>query len=171
MLWIELLDACTPMVAACRRNLTDTEIDEFHVLSQRFMRLYVDLFGGNDITNYIHMFGSGHVTYYLRKYRNLYRFSNQGWEMLNKKLKNYYFHNTNHGGCCGGHGQQIRGDHVLPLMKMCQRNVLWKLGHAGEYFLTKGRAGVEQVKGLEDILGGLEDELEAEEGEVESPVL
>ena len=91
--------------------------------------------------------------------------------MLNKKLKNYYFHNTNHGGCCGGHGQQIRGDHVLPLMKMCQRNILWKLGHAEEYFLTKGRAGVDKVKGLEDILGGLEDELEAEEGQVESPVL
>ena len=72
-LWIELLDAHAPMMEACRQrhDLTDVEIDKFHVLSQRFMRLYVDLFGGNDITNYIHMFGSGQVTYYLRKHRNL----------------------------------------------------------------------------------------------------
>ena len=72
-LWIELLDAYVPMMEACRQrhDLTDEEIDKFHVLSQRFMRLYVDLFGGNDITNYIHMFGSGQVTYYLRKHRNL----------------------------------------------------------------------------------------------------
>ena len=90
--------------------------------------------------------------------------------MMNKKLKNYYFHNTNHGGCCGNSkGGMIRGDHVLPLMRMCQRNIMWKLGHGEEFFNRKGKEGVE-AKNLGDILGRIvSEEEEGDEGEVESP--
>ena len=38
--------------------------------------------------NYVHMLGSGHVMYYLRKKSNLYRYSNQLWERLSKRVKN-----------------------------------------------------------------------------------
>ena len=50
------------------------------------------------MTNYIHMLGAGHVTYYLLKKRNLYRYSNQAWERLNKRMKRCYLTKTQRGG-------------------------------------------------------------------------
>ena len=38
------------------------------------------------ITNYMHLLGAGHVEYFLTKYRNLYRYNQQGWESLNNKI-------------------------------------------------------------------------------------
>ena len=46
-----------------------------------------------------------------------------------------------------------------------------EVGARGGVFFDLWRAGADKVTGLADILGGLEDELEAEEGQVESPVL
>jgi hypothetical protein len=48
---------------------------------------WLDLLGAEHMTNYIHIIGSGHLTYFASKYRNLYRFSQQGWESLNQLLK------------------------------------------------------------------------------------
>jgi hypothetical protein len=42
------------------------------------------------------------LQYYLIRYRNLYRFSQQGWEALNQKIKRYWHSNTNKGGNVGG---------------------------------------------------------------------
>ena len=54
--------------------------------------------GKEGVTNYIHMLGAGHFSHYLRKWRNLYRYSQQGWESLNSLIKSYYFHRTQRGG-------------------------------------------------------------------------
>ena len=122
-------------MARKHKDFTDAEIDAFHKLSSTFIARYIDLFKGKEITNYIHMFGSGHVTYYLKRYRNLYCYSQQGWEMLNKKLKHYYFHNTNHGGQNGTNKVgRIKGTHVLPLMKLQQRSIMWRLGQGQKFF-------------------------------------
>ena len=44
------------------------------------------------------MLGSGHVSYYMKKYRNLYRYNQQGWEGLNSKITDYFFCHLRKGG-------------------------------------------------------------------------
>ena len=44
---------------------------------------WLKLAGEEGVMNYIHMIGSGHIHFYLTRYRNLYKFSQQGWEQLN----------------------------------------------------------------------------------------
>jgi hypothetical protein len=65
-------------------DFTASEIDDLHKLTSTFMRQWIDCYNADGITNYIHMIGAGHLTYYLTKYRNLYKFSQQGWEAMNK---------------------------------------------------------------------------------------
>jgi hypothetical protein len=98
------------------------------------------------MTNYIHIIGSGHLSYFGKKYGNLYRFSQQGWEAMNKLLKHFYFNNTNHGGSYGNGGKTadgsyscstVSGDHCRPLMRLCQRSIMWTLGMGDAYFENK----------------------------------
>jgi hypothetical protein len=95
------------------------------------------------MTNYIHVIGSGHLTYFAKQYGNLYRFSQQGWESMNKLIKHYYYNNTNHGGSYGNGGRDENGDyskatitgqHCYPLMRFCQRFLMWKLGYGDAFF-------------------------------------
>ena len=51
---------------------------------------WISLTEREGMTNYVHILVSDHVTYYIRKKRNLYRYSNQSWECLNKRVKIYY---------------------------------------------------------------------------------
>ena len=134
--WNKILDTYLEMMSLAKQHndMTDTDLDKFHILSQVFMATWIDLGPNQPVSNYIHMFGAGHMTYFLRRYGNLYRFSQQGWEALNQKLKHFYFHNTNHGGCTGNTGDMLRGDHVRPLMRMCQRFIMWRLGFGNAFF-------------------------------------
>jgi hypothetical protein len=124
-------------------DYSDNEVDDIHIRCNLFMTDWLDLLGAEHMTNYIHIIGSGHLTYFASKYRNLYRFSQQGWESLNQMLKHYYFNNTNHGGSAGNGGKSgsglyingtISGDHCRPLMRLCQRSMMWKLGFGDTYF-------------------------------------
>ena len=45
-----------------------------------------------------------HFAYYLKEWKNLYRYSQQGWESLNSLIKSFYFHRTQR----GGHGATVR---------------------------------------------------------------
>lgn len=65
---------------------------------------------------------------------------------MNQMIKHYYFNNTNHGGSLGNGGKDEdgkyskrvgSGDHCLPLMRLCQRNIMWKLGLGDAYFLNR----------------------------------
>lgn len=57
---------------------------------------------------------------------------------MHQKLKHLYFNNTNHGGCGGNkNGAMITGEHARPLMRLCQRFVMWKLGLGDAFFLAK----------------------------------
>ena len=104
--WHKLMDTFIPMIEKIEQkdDFSDQEIDDLHKITNSFMEQWVDMFNGKHITNYLHYIGAGHLAYYLDLYRNLYRFSQQGWEALNQLLKHYYFNNTNHGGSCGNGG-------------------------------------------------------------------
>jgi hypothetical protein len=143
--WLLFCDNLLPMWDCIERkdNFTHNDIIQLHKHTSTFMYQWVDLCEGKHMTNYIHVLGSGHLTYFAKNYGNLYRFSQQGWESLNKLIKHYYYNNTNHGGSYGNGGKDengeytkgsISGQHCYPLMRFCQRFMMWKLGHGDAYF-------------------------------------
>lgn len=116
-----------------KEDLTEEQIDQVHIQAMELLSNWVKLPGCPSITNYMHF--CCHLHYYLTKYRNLYKYSQQGWEAMNQKLKHFYFNNTNHGGCAGGRdGGIITNDHLRPLMRMCQRFVMWRMGFGERFF-------------------------------------
>jgi hypothetical protein len=56
-----------------------------------FFQLWVELWGLEGCTNYIHMMLPGRLSTYLFKRKNLYRHSQQGWEVFHSLLKTFYF--------------------------------------------------------------------------------
>jgi hypothetical protein len=87
-----------------RNDFTDGEIEE---LQRRkidpFARLYMRMFGGNNITNYLHDLFAGHVTHFLYRYRNLYRYSNIGFECYVGVVRSFVLRRTPKGG-----GRQVK---------------------------------------------------------------
>jgi hypothetical protein len=115
-----------------REDFSDNDVDKLHIMCNKFMCQWMELLGADHMTIHIHIIGSGHLTYFACKYRNLYRYSQQGWESLNQLLKHYYFNNTNHGGAAGNGGKNnvglytngvLSGDHCRPLM-LCAKDLL-----------------------------------------------
>jgi hypothetical protein len=89
----------------------------------------------------------------------LYRYSQQGWESLNKLIKHFYYNNANHGGSYGNGGKDAHGDytkgtisgqHCLPLMRFCQRFIMWKLGYGDAYFKNPIKYNALPVTELEE---------------------
>jgi hypothetical protein len=116
--WRKLME-----MARQREDVTDEEIDAFSTQCDDFFEAWVDLTGLEGMTNYIHMIGSGHMTYYLREWRNLYRYSQQGWEALNSLLKNIYFRRTQRGGHKGD--GKSKNSKLTPIAKWLQRRLFF----------------------------------------------
>ena len=78
---------------------------------------------------------SGHVKWFMLKYRNLYRYEQQGWEALNSKMKYFFYHRTQRGGSkgnnqyCGGRAERLK-----PVGKWLQRQIMWKTGLSDKDF-------------------------------------
>jgi hypothetical protein len=70
-------------------DFTDSEIDILQKQMDKWTRVWIKLNNKEGITNYMHMLESKHVTYFLKRYRNLYRYSNQGWEFQNKQVSKH----------------------------------------------------------------------------------
>ena len=68
------------------------------------------------------MLGSGHFKYYLQNYRNLYRFSQQGWEYLNSLIKQFYFRWTQQGYSGTKDQESLK---VLPIVQWMKRKLMW----------------------------------------------
>ena len=89
----------------------------------------MDLIGYDGITNYIHMLGAGHIRFFLKKWKNLHRFSNQGWEAYNALVANYWHHRTQKGGGKGGDKSKI-----LAIAQWILRVMMWRTGEGDRYF-------------------------------------
>jgi hypothetical protein len=87
-------------------DFTDDDIDDDERRIADWAVDWIALCGREGMTNYTHLLVSGQVTYFLRRYRNLYRYSNQGWEFQNSQMKYIYMHRTNRGGSEGTSGGQ-----------------------------------------------------------------
>jgi hypothetical protein len=116
-----------------RQDLNDAEIEEYQQTTDNFFLTWIKTTGREGITNYIHMAGAGHIMYYLQLHRNLYKFSQQGWESLNAKIKTYFFRHTQRGGNDNNKDENTR-TYLKQIMFMFQRELLWVSGVAQEYF-------------------------------------
>ena len=114
-----------------KTDFTDEQIDDFQCLADRFFGKCVALVGYDGITNYMHMIGAGHIRYYLRKWRNLNRFQNQGWEAYNAMIASFWHHRTKRGG---GGKNQVDSSKIKPIARWILRLMLWKTGAAQDFF-------------------------------------
>ena len=93
-----------------------------------FCEKYFELTGRDRMANYFHLLHAGHYAFFFKKYGNLYRFLQQGWENLNSSIKKSYHHNMQKGGGRGGSSK------LLPVMQMAARAMLWRFGHLDSLF-------------------------------------
>jgi hypothetical protein len=110
-----------------KEDFTDVDIGEFEEYCTLFYDAWLLVAKGRDgITNYIHMVGAGHFTYYLKRYRNLNRYSQQGWESLNSLLKTFFFRRTQRGGHGGKEGE--RNSKMRPIGLWLLQKLFWLSG-------------------------------------------
>jgi hypothetical protein len=125
-IWYKSMDSYRDLMMMVRQrqeDFLDEDIEAFSVLCDEFYEVWIDLHDREGITNYIHLIGSGHETYYLQRYKNLYRFSQQGWESLNWKVKRIDYKNTQKGG-----KSSREKSYLLPVVCFLQWDLLWKTG-------------------------------------------
>ena len=72
-------------------NYTVDELDAYKFHADEFFQVWVELHGRHGITIYIHIIGSGHMLIYMRRWANLTKYSQQGWEALNALIKLFFF--------------------------------------------------------------------------------
>jgi hypothetical protein len=85
-----------------KKDFTDDEIHQFQVNIDDFFQVWVRLYSYAGCTNYIHLFSSGHIAEYMFRWRNLHRFSQQGWEHFNSLLKVFSFEERHMVAMLGG---------------------------------------------------------------------
>jgi hypothetical protein len=68
------------------------------------------------------MIASGHIADYLYKWKNLYHFSQQGWEAMNSLIKTFFFRRTSHGGGVRGRSKKSR---LIPIARWLQRRMIF----------------------------------------------
>ncbi len=76
----------------------------------------------------MHMVGAGHVKFYLKKWRNLNRYSNQGWEYYNKMVTAFWHHQKTKGGSKNDRPQ------IRAIARWTLRLMLWKTGVGRKFF-------------------------------------
>jgi len=110
-------------------EFTDDDIVRYQKHVDCWFQTWVKLHAAAGCTNYTHMFSSGHLSEYMFKWRNLYRFSQQGFEKFNHVFSTFYFRRTNHGG---RRHQEAAKTKLLAIGRWLQRRLLWMTKKADE---------------------------------------
>jgi hypothetical protein len=140
-IWKQMLQDYRDALTILRQpqEYTDDDIAVFQDKIDSFFTAYVERSGAGKegITNYLHMLGSGHISFFMKKHRNLYKFSQQGWESLNEKFKLIFFNHSQRGGNYGSHSSENDRHYLKTIFMAFQREILWTSGMGEEYFVTK----------------------------------
>jgi len=115
---------------------TNDELEKYWDHINHWFLLYNQLTGYGGMTNYTHIYIS-HMHHYMQTKGCMYRYSQQGWEALNKLIRSWFFRRTNRGG---GRGKQSK---LAPLGRLLQRRLLWLSGDADRLFLEDGAVAEE----------------------------
>jgi hypothetical protein len=105
-----------------REDFTNAMIATYQHHADKFYQAWVILWQKEGITNYLHMIGSRHIADYLYKWKNLYRFSQQGWEAMNSLIKTFFFRRTSHGGGVRGMSKKSR---LIPIARWLQQRLIF----------------------------------------------
>ena len=123
VMWMTVLNNYRIAMVLLRKkdDFTNEMIASYQCHADKFFQAWVGLWQKEGITNYIHMIGSGHIADYLFKWKNLYRFSQQGWEAMNSLIKTFFFRRTSHGGGVRG-GKKSR---LIPIARWLQQRMVF----------------------------------------------
>ena len=120
------------------------DIAEFLLKADEFCDAYFSVTERDGMTNYLHLLRLGHFSWFLKKYGNLYRLSQQGWENVNGRFKRKFFQNSQRGG------GRNKGSKLLPVFYTFMREHLWRVGYLEGFFNkvmeTDGKFNVEYGK-------------------------
>jgi hypothetical protein len=106
-----------------KQDFTNHEISKLQIEIATWSADWIVMCGREDMTNYTHLLIGSHICFFLRKWRNLYRYSNQGWEYQNKRIRNRYHHHTQSGGSSGTNGK--RSSKIKPVKLLYLRVLHW----------------------------------------------
>jgi hypothetical protein len=120
-------------VAFQHEDFSEEDVEDFQDIVDEWFYLYVELVGLPGITNYMHLIGAGQLYHYLRKWGNLYRYQQQGWEKKNGVIASFVNRRTRRGGAGGRHGQ-AHTSRVMPVIQWFQRSTAWATGDAARFF-------------------------------------
>lgn len=112
-----------------RKPFKKRDVLHFQSIADKFGDMWVKIAGRDGQSNYMHDLISGHCSYFLFKYGSLYRFSQQGWEALMKKMKGTFHFATQKGGGTG----KVRSK-ILPICEYLLRELFWRFGDADHFF-------------------------------------
>ena len=110
-------------------QFTDDDIVRYQKHVDHWFQTWVKLHAAAGCTNYTYMFSSGHLSGYMFKWRNLYRFSQQGFKKFNHVFSTFYFRRTNHGG---RRHQDATKTKLLAIGRWLQRQLLWMTKEANK---------------------------------------
>jgi len=140
-IWDKMLQDYNEAMKILRKSSehTDEDIKTFQLKIDSFFTNYVELSGAGKegVTNYIHMLGSAHLMYYMKVHRNLYKYSQQGWESLNAKVKLSFFNHTQRGGNYGAGVEESERSYLRSIFMYFQREILWISGLAEQHIMEK----------------------------------
>jgi hypothetical protein len=103
-----------------KTDYTDEEKKKFQLQIDKCYLVWRSMYGRDIATNYWHMLSAGHVLWFMNKMGNLHKYSNQGWEALNRLVKNYLDRRTNMGG-----GRDKSKSKLKPLASLFMRRLFW----------------------------------------------
>jgi hypothetical protein len=113
--WLECQSKISAIIETLgqKQEFTDEQISKLQLNIDDWNAKWVELCGRGGLTNYTHLLNSFHVTYCLKRLRNIYRCSNQGWEYQNSQVNYVYMHRTNHREYeCASGGRRPKMKHV-----------------------------------------------------------
>ena len=108
-------------------EFTDDDRIRYQEHVDHWFQTWVKLHAAARCTNDTHMFSSGHLSEYMFKWRNLYRFSQQGFEKFNHIFSTFYFRRTNRGG---RRHKDAKKSKLMAIGNWLQRRLLWMTGEA-----------------------------------------
>ena len=114
-------------MARKREDFSDEDIEEFQDHCDNFTHQWLRHIPGDaGMTNNFHAVASGHLVYYLKEWRNLYRYSQQGWEGMNSVVKSLLHKRTQR----GGHSRKKDGKNskVEPIARWALRRLFFFSG-------------------------------------------
>jgi hypothetical protein len=127
-----------------RTDFTEEDIITYQKKADEFFKAWLHLVGYDGITNYIHMLGAGHMMYFLRKWGNLNRLSNQGWESYNALVAAYWHHRTTRGGV----GEER--SKILCIARWISRMIMWRSGEGERFFAASDDTDAEEDNSNDD---------------------